>query len=232
VSVKATIARVLPARLIAPTIQRRTWTNRVTAPGDDHLNLYWSSTDSPRRQELIRLIVAQLRGRSAPIRILEFGSHVGVNLRLLAESAGLEHAQYFAVEPNFEAVEFLRSKLPDVRSLRGDHRDFLHAADFPSSPISLSFANAVLYALGPRAARRVVRKMLATSEIVIIGDNLDNLRGSKSRFRMDHRSFVHPFETWIRAAGLTEIRHIVVDEPDYALSGFLIAVKTTSPSAG
>jgi hypothetical protein len=215
--------------LIAPLVQRRTWTNRVATTGDDHLSVYWNSTEIPRRQELIGLIKEQVNGRPAPLRILEFGSHVGVNLKLLAESPGLGSAEYFALEPNFEAVDYLRSKLPSVRVVRGDHRTFLRTRDFPGSPLTLSFANAVLYALSPRAAHRVVRKMLATSEIVVIGDNLDNALGSQSQFRKDHKSFVHPFETWIKAAGVSDIRRVDASTADYALSGFLIATKTVAP---
>jgi SAM-dependent methyltransferase len=230
-SVKAAIAHVLPTRLIAPIIQRRTWTNRVSSEGDDHLSLYWNSVDNPRRRELIKIIAAELRGAPKPASVLEFGSHVGVNLKLLAETLGLEEAKYFAIEPNFEAVEFLRSKLPAVRVLRGDHRSFLRARNFPGSDVTLSFANAVFYALSPRAARRVLRKLLATSGIVVIGDNLDNSRGAKSQFREDHGSFAHPFETWMAAAGVSVVRVIPVDSTDYALSGFLIATTKRAPTA-
>jgi SAM-dependent methyltransferase len=230
VSVKSAIARVLPSRLIAPTIQRRMWTQRVVTTDDDHIALYWNSTDFPRRRELIQLLATELAGRPMPLRILEFGSHVGVNLKLLAELPGLGEADYFAVEPNFEAVAFLKSKLPDVRTLRGDHRDFLRARDFPGVPLTLAFANAVLYSMAPRAAHRVVRKMLTTSAIVVIGDKLDNSRGSKSKFREDHNSFMHPYETWMNASGVTDIRRVDVELADYALSGFLVAVARVEPT--
>ena len=224
-SIKETIARLIPARLLAPIIQRRTWTSRVTSDDDDHLSLYWNSVDNPRRRALIEVVASQLKDRPHPTSILEFGSHVGVNLRLLSEIPGLEYADYFALEPNFEAVDFLRSKLPAVRVLRADHRGFLRSRDFPNAPVTLSFANAVLYALSPRAAHRVVRKMLATSSIVVIGENLENSTGVKSTFAGAHTSFAHPFETWIRAEGVTDISVVPLDEADYALSGFMIAIR-------
>ena len=212
-------------------MQRRAWTWRTSTTDVDHLALYWNSDDSERRLALIRVIVANLKGHAEGVDVLEFGSHVGVNLKLLAENPDVKSARLFAVEPNYEAVGYLKAKMPQVSVLRGDHRDFLRAQEFPPSAVTLSFANAVLYSMGPRAARRVVQKMLATSEVVVIGDNLENSRGSRSTFQVEHLSFAHPFETWIRAAGVSEITEVFLDEKDFALGGFLIAVtKVESPA--
>jgi hypothetical protein len=231
VSFRGTVARFLPVRLIAPRMQRRAWTWRTTTSDVDHLALYWNSDDTERRLALIQVIVANLKGHAGNVSVLEFGSHVGVNLKLLAENRALKSPRLFAVEPNYEAVGFMKAKLPQVSVLRGDHRDYLRSQDFPPSAVTLSFANAVLYSMGPRAARRVVRKMLATSAVVVIGDNLDNSRGSRSTFQVEHLSFAHPFEKWIRAAGVSEITEVPLDEKDFAIGGFLIAVTNVESPA-
>lgn len=226
------VVRLMPARLVSPTIQRRTWTKRRTTDVDDHLKLYWEDVDNPRRQALLVLLEAALRSEPAPHSVLEFGSHVGVNLRLLAERVGGSELQCYAVEPNPEAVGFLEQHLPRVETLRADHRGFLNAASFPGQPVTVSFANGVLYSMSPSAARRVVRKMLSISSTVVIGDNLDHVRGRTSAFVKSSSSFAHPFETWFRSAGVGDIAIVPLEGGDYALSGFVIARshrKRTSP---
>jgi len=225
---KEAVVKIVPARVLAPIVARRTWTRRVVTAGDDHLTMYWESAENPRRRALVDLLVAEVQKRPEP-SLLEFGSHVGVNFRLLAERLP-GHGRFYAVEPNHEAVEFLRAKLPGVTALRADHRGFLAARDLPAEPVTLSFANAVFYSMSPRATRKVLRKMLATSDIVVIGDNLDNAEGRGSEFNEEHKSFRHPFATWLRHEN-AEIEIHELDETDYALSGFVVARRAGSPTA-
>lgn len=222
---KSKLIGVLPKSVIAPMIARRSWTHRTASADDDHLNGYWNS-DSPRRRTLISIIVDHLRPFGDRPTVLEFGSHVGVNLRLLAESTDSDPEMY-AVEPNFEAVEFMKDKLPQVRTLRADHSGYLATPDFAPNPVTLSFANAVFYCMGPRETRRVLRRMFETSAVVVVGDNLANVGGAKTEFVGDHSSWAHPFETWLREFGADEISMTHIDDGDYALSGFLVARRST-----
>lgn len=221
------LVRLVPARLRAPVITLRAWRNRRSSPTDDHLNQYWDS-DTPSRRAMLALVVPALQNEPRPHSMLDFGSHVGVNFRMLDLLLPDDPIHYYAVEPNAEAIEFLNQKMPEVESLVASHGGFLAAKNFPPGPVTLSIASGVLSLLRPQMARRVVEKMMATSSVVVLGDNIDNPHGPKSEFLKASSTFVHPFELWLRKGGFTAISVSEGLDKHYAVTGYIVARK---PSA-
>lgn len=174
---------------------------------------------------MLALVVAALEVEPRPHSMLDFGSHVGTNFRMLGELVPDDHIRYWAVEPNAEAIEFLNQKLPQVETLVASHRGYLAAKDFPPAPVTLSIASGVLSLLAPGDARRVVGKMMATSSVVVLGDNIDNPLGPKSDFLAATSTFVHPFEMWLREGGFTDITVTPGVDPHYAVTGYIVARK-------
>lgn len=224
---KSLLVTVVPAKIIAPVIARRTWTTRHANDVDDHLSMYWETVDSEHRRPLIDLLTKEIAGHPGSPSVLEFGSHVGVNFHALELALAGRTMSLYAVEPNHEAVRFMRDRLPHVNVLRADHRGFLAARAFPDRALTVSFANAVFYSMSARSTRRVLRKMMSRSSAVIIGDNIANSEGASSIFRSDNGSFAHPFATWLREGGFGDVvEHPANGSGDYALSGYLVARRT------
>jgi hypothetical protein len=96
------------------------WIGRRSTPEDQHLTVYWHSDTQPRRQRVIEILAQHLQDGDA---VLEYGSHVGVNLRLLIER--FPSSRLYAVEPNLEAFDFMREKLPFVQALNAEEGGFL-----------------------------------------------------------------------------------------------------------
>ena len=107
-------------RIFLPVLIRRAWFKRRANDSDDHLNMYWDSGNSATRQQLVLLIqdiVASFDEEA--IRMFEYGSHVGVNLKLIKEACPTTAFIMTALEPNLEACIFLKTKLPDVEVIQG-----------------------------------------------------------------------------------------------------------------
>jgi trans-aconitate methyltransferase len=194
---------------------RRGWLTRQDKV-DGHVAVYWSSLEHPNRRQLIDTIARYVG--EPPFDILEFGCHAGMNFRLLADR--FPALRYHGVEPNHDAARFLREKLPFVRLLEAEDREFVDGRFVEHAHIS--FVNVVLYAIQGKRARRIVDKLCKISDVLIIGEQLAN-RGDRTTFQQGPEMYVHPYASWIRAAGFHEIEVVPAPEPSAQLSGFLVA---------
>jgi len=204
-------------------VGRRNWLERPNTPEDNHVEVYWKTADHPNRIVLTDTLCKLLSGsKRRPLSVLEFGSHVGVNLHNLRRAFTGELA-IFAVEPNRPAADSLREKLPGVRLLVAEDEVFTERDDFPEVAISVSFVNAVFYCMDEMRTKNVLRKLARISEVIVIGDEFDNIDGRTSLRDPEQFSYQHPFATWLREFGFSEIRHLEVPEPKYAIRGLLVA---------
>jgi len=188
--------------------------------------LYWSDTDNPNRNALIELAIEVLE--SIPqVSVLEYGSHVGVNLHMLHTRLGDASVQYFAVEPNVEAFNFMTENLPYVAGLNADDVGFVGARDYPCGPqsrITLSIVNAVFTHMEPQRARNVLEKLARTSQIIILGEGLGCARESHSTFSSEPFFYLHPYISWLQEFGFGEFRQLPKPRPaDGEDSGYLVA---------
>jgi hypothetical protein len=88
--VKSTLKRFLPksvARWLLTRRIRRSWIQRRSSSVDNHLELYWLSGDSASRTLLIDLVLEEVGG-CLNLAFLDYGSHVGINLRLIEVPRG------------------------------------------------------------------------------------------------------------------------------------------------
>jgi hypothetical protein len=209
---------------------RRSWLTRQTSATDDHLDIYWNSGDQVNRKLLIGILVDLLKTEleQTPTGVLEYGSHVGINLKLLHDALGDQAIKYYAVEPNREAFTFMRSKLNFVDALNGEDEGFLDAKGFPSEPVGVSFVNSVFYCVAPRRAKAVLSKLCARSNTIVIGDGMDNVEGKQSEFAAEPPCYQHPYKKWLRQFGFNYHRLIDAPDPRPQLNGFLIARRTAS----
>ena len=201
---------------------RYNWLNRKKSLNDDHLSLYWNSGDSPYRKTLLDLIEKSV-GDIESNSILEFGSHVGINLKLAQERFANRTIKYFAVEPNIEAFNFMKSKLDFIVGLNVEDQAFLKASDFPPTKITVSFVNSVFYSMTPERAKAVIQKLASISQVIIIGDAMENADGVDSKFNMNPVCFMHPYTLWLSTLGFSNIEIISAPNPQPQLNGFLVA---------
>jgi len=121
-------------RFLAPYRLRRSWLTRTVNADDNHLELYWNAASQLNRQLLIKILYEQLQVRSdkhSKIGVLEYGSHCGLNLKLLKEAVdGKIQIDLFAVEPNAEAVEFLKRKSIMSRCSKQKMKSFVLIKNF------------------------------------------------------------------------------------------------------
>ena len=187
---------------------------------DGHVDMYWKSIDHPNRTQLVDILVDQIRacGRAKP-RVLEFGCHAGMNFKLLHDRCNT--VEYFGVEPNHDAAQFLRGKLPFVTLLEAEDREFV-AGTFPGGNVDISFVNVVLYSVSAARAKRVIDKLCRTSEVVILGEQLAN-KGMTSQFESDPEMYTHPYAAWLRGSGFVRQSVVAPRELSPQLSGYLIA---------
>ena len=155
--------------------------------------------------------------------MLEYGSHVGVNLKLLRERLPL--CRLYAVEPNREAFEFTQEKLPFVLALNAEDEGFLRS-EFPAEHLTVSFTCSVFFSMEPRRVRRVLKKMCQISTTVILAGGMANINGYRSRF--PRICYLHPYSRWLRQCGFTIDR--IFDAPDAVpqLDGILVARRAVS----
>lgn len=196
---------------------RRGWLTRQDKV-DGHVSVYWNSLGHPNRLRLIDTIARYVEHETADI--LEVGCHAGMNFRLLADRFPERAIRYHGVEPNHDAAQFLRENLPFVRLLEAEDRQFVEGRFVDHAQIS--FVNVVLYAIHGARARKIVDKLCKISDVVIIGEQLAN-HGDRSTFQQDPEMYVHPYASWIRAAGFHQIEIVPAPEPSPQLSGFLVA---------
>lgn len=219
-------------RLLAPYRLRRSWMVRSSMKGDDHLAIYWNAEAQPNRQRLIQILLeeyALLHAAGGLSGVLEYGSHVGLNLRMLHDMLPPETLTSFcAVEPNAEAVAFLQEKLPFVKVLQGEDEVFCRQPDFPPAGAYLTFVNSVFYAMEPRRVRATLARISAFSDSVVLGESISNLEGVASKMRNQPECFEHPYRHWFDELGFEIVQHEAAPDPRPQLNGFVVARRRPS----
>jgi hypothetical protein len=214
------VARPYRERRFARRI-RRSWLTRDDRV-DGHVAGYWNTSHQPNRATLVDAIaVCATRVTERPLRVLEFGCHAGMNLRLVRDRLGADAVELYGVEPNHDAAAFVRRELPYVQLLEGDDDAFVRAA-FPARPVHVAIVNSVFYCVEAARVRRVLAKLCATTDVVILGEQLDN-RGTTTRFDEAPARFAHPYAAWLRALGFVAHEIVAAPEPRPQLDGFLVA---------
>jgi len=202
--------------------ERHFWLKRKNQ-SDDFISTYWNDR-SENRKNLIKL-VATLGEKQKEISILEFGSCVGTNIKLLKDAFAKKSTTFFAVEPNEDAATFLKKKLPFVRILVGEDKAFIQNTSFPGQSIDISFIHAVFYSMAPKRVEKTLEKICKISKVVVIGDEIDNMHGKKASYDYNSNSFLHPYGQILRKYGFKIENTIPNPNPVKAFSGFIVARK-------
>lgn len=153
----------------------------------------------------------------------EYGSRVGINLKLLHDQLQDDNLKYFAIEPNREAFEFLKAKLDFVEALNVE--GFRRRVQF-----SRHAGRPELYKLGiflycPPSGQSSATKLVNCSQLVVIGDAMDNPEGNRSIFSVDPPCYQHPYRKWLRKFGFDRCEVIPAPDPRPQLNGFVIATR-------
>ena len=196
--------------------------------GDDHIAMYWNAEAQPNSQRLIQILLeecALLRAAGGGLSgVLEYGSDVGLNLRMLHDMLPPESLTSFcAVAPNAEAVVFLQEKLPFVKVLQGEDEVFCRQPDFPPAGRYLTFVNSVFYSMEPRRVRATLARISAFSDSVVLGDSISNLEGIFSRMHNKPECFEHPYRHWFDELGFEIVQHEAAPDLQPQMNGFVVA---------
>ena len=206
---------------------RKSWANRKSNDSDKHLELYWNSRNTPNREKLIQILIDQVNSldRMNVISILEYGSHVGINLDILNGLIKYEK-RFFAVELNYEAIEFMRARLPFIECLHSDNVGFVNNHTFPGNIIDISFVNSVFYCMPAKSVFSVLSKLAMISNIIVLGEGMENADGDKgSYFLLDPPCYQHPYNKWLSQLGFTMILSVNAPDPRQELNQFRVYIK-------
>ena len=205
---------------------RSAWLARADSTADNHVQVYWESKDQPNRKALIDITKKVLEGvGNNSLSILEFGSHVGVNIYLLNEVLKDKEVIFFAVEPNKDATEFLKEKMPFVNVLQSEDEGFIKS-EFPFQKVDVCLINAVFYCVSQKRTYKILKKLSSICNCIIIGDELDNLDGEKTiQLNAEPYSLLHPYRKWLREMGFEKFELVNAPVAKTAQNAFLIARK-------
>ena len=204
---------------------RSSWINRRVDENIDHLSLYWNDDEAPNRLLLVSLIKSLTkRLNKNTLHILEYGSHCGINIKLLRKEINSVNCIFYAIEPNVEACNFLNKNLPEVVVLNGDDRRFIET-EFPKRKVDISFVNSVFFSMEPSRAKPVFMRLLEISDILCIGDGLDNLHGKNSEFYLKANCYHHPYGSWLKNTGFKYDLKAITHHASPQLNGFLLLTK-------
>ena len=163
----------------------------------------------------------------AEASVLEYGSHVGVNFRVLRDLYPDKMMRCFAVEPNDKAYTFMMDKLPFIEGLKGEDTTFIAAPDYPPCPVTVSFTSGVLVVMEATPAHVVLAKLAAISTVVILGEQLDNLESRKSDYNLAPAYHKHPYRMWLRDLGFEITQVVPAPNPQPQFTGFVVAKRAT-----
>jgi hypothetical protein len=213
-------------RVFLPILIRRAWFKRRVTAFDDHLNLYWDSDDSETRLQMVSIIQNLVNSfNEKTIRMVEYGSHVGVNLKLIQHACPTTDFKMTAIEPNLEACKFLKTKLPEVEVIQGGESAFLRMTNDIQFKFHLSLVNSVFYSMSGFKTKKVIRRLCEISDLIVVGDSMVNLNGSKLTFNSEPIFFSHPYRKIFNYFGFEIIETIPAVDFQPQLDGFIVARK-------
>jgi hypothetical protein len=216
---------LIPSKIFAQK-EKKFWQNRRPEDDNEHLMAYWEQRDaSPNRIALVNII-----NNLHPKSILEFGSYCGPNLDMIQRHRHEGKIDLYAVEPNVSACKFLSEHITDVKVFNMTDSEFTASLEVPNR-LDLIFANAVFYVLDSQHARKVIEKMAQMANIIVIGDEMDNMNGRRSIFSRKNLSFHHPYQTWLRKCGFDQFDYHDAPVKGRATNGFIVARKRHTVSS-
>lgn len=201
---------------------RNGWFKRKKTTQENHLEMYWNSRDSANRCKLIELLQREILNiNNNQLKILEYGSHVGINLDIINSAQPDNSISFYAVEPNLEAIGFMKEKLPYVKCLHADDVGFVKNDSFPTGKVEISFVNSVFYCMSPRRVKSVLLKLSKISEVIVLGEGMMNLYGEESRFMTSPPCFQHPYRKWLEELNFIESWSVDAPDPRPQLNKFI-----------
>ncbi len=170
------------------------------------MEIYWNSRDSANRCKLIELLQREiLNSNNNQLRILEYGSHVGINLDIINSAQPDNSITFYAIEPNLEAIGFMKEKLPYVKCLHADDVGFAKNDTFPTDKVEISFVNSVFYCMSPKRVKSLLFKLSKISEVIVLGEGMMNLYGEVSRFMTSPHAFNILIENGLKSLILLKV---------------------------
>lgn len=208
-------------KIIGDARMRRYWLKHNGTQGADYLDMYWNGTENQNRKFLADLVSSNLRQNGS---VLEFGSHVGVNLRVLQNARPSDDFQLMAVEPSKAVFDYLIDKFPGAKALHADDRGFV-GSPFPNQAVDVSVVNGVFCVMAEKRAQAVLQKLASISDVIVIGDNIDNLDGRSSTIHADPVHYRHPLRRMLQDFGMTRFETHQAPLPDHHINGYIVAAK-------
>lgn len=179
--------------------ERKYWeTRRKETEHENHLDIYWNSTSSPNRIWIINEIEEILKRNDKKVSFFEFGSHCGVNLRMLSEKLSHRPIEYFAFDVNEEALEFLKTKLPFVNVIKETTEKYFTQL---SDKFDFTLSCGVFYLLPEQKAKLIFKQLARRSRVLIMAESKASTK-SVSTFNRTTMEFNHPFDAWAKEFGL------------------------------
>ena len=204
--------------------------NTLAPRPESHLLMYWDDVQNPNRKLLMDLIQEELTRIAAEekraVKLFEYGSYCGINFRMLLERTGGLPTELFAVEPNAQAVQFSKSKLPSVTVEQLEDEGFV-ASSFPG-PMDISFVNKVFYLMNSARSFSVLEKLARISRSIVIGDDMSNYEGRESYWDRKNNGHIHPYKHWFKTLGFEVVKYLPAPQPYRSISHYLIARRTAT----
>jgi hypothetical protein len=196
---------------------------------ESHLQKYWNDTVNPNRLFLTLLLHKEKALFSSslqhPVKIFEYGSYCGINLKMLDERLDRSSVQLYALEPNPQAAQFLKRNMPFVNMSNSDDEGFIESS-FPG-PVDISFTHMVFFQINERRSYSIFKKLSEISRTIIIGENMSNQAGKSSIWDRKQDLYLHPYFTWLKQLGFTIINQTPAPRPYRSISAFCVARRLT-----
>lgn len=165
---------------------------------------------------------------SPPVKMIEFGAFAGPNLRLIQEELGRSYPlSLYATDPNQQAIDFMRKKMPDVVGTRFDSHSFCESLQYHSVGLQVGIISFVLTYLTESDAKAVIAKMASLCEHLFLYEVLANHWGSKSILshpdKKSVKHYFHPYRKMLSESSWTIHKIIYDSEATSPEGGWIVA---------
>ncbi|MGE0484829.1 MAG: class I SAM-dependent methyltransferase [Gammaproteobacteria bacterium] len=234
------LTRFFPRRSTLGALYTPEYRERVAPlqrPGDGaYINMYWDAYTRQSFSDVVALIYALTHARNIEHpRILDFGCGAGPLYRALKRHLPV-HFGYVGVDADARAVEFLREQAKDRLILEGDQYLLSEYLEIAPLQVDCAVTTSCIYALSPEAAAHLVRTFSRMSDLVVIGDQIENFDGESaetmSLIDADGRPYeaqCMPFGRIFAANGLRHTRVVPIAATTKSLTGYMVASRHELP---
>jgi Methyltransferase domain len=223
-----------PVRNVPPYSQR---VARLQREGDDaYLRKYWDAYEKDRFKEVVRIVSQLVAGRETddadtPFGIFDFGCSSGPLFRAVAEHLGSKvKAHLVGADPDRRALAFLRERMPEVTTIETDAIRFRAIGFADTACFDVCISTSVLLLLPEAEVWDILDDFACMAPAIVIVDQIENFDGEEADVRklVDHKgaeyeAVCHPFGTWLRRRGFTDIQVTALAEPEKGASGIILA---------